>query len=200
MTTVYLYGALGRRFGFRWTMDVKSPAEAVRAIMANRPDFRAYMIQHSTPGYHVLIGNDSIGGAERLHDPAGRSCIKIIPVIAGAGGGVWQIIVGTLLIVAAVAVVVASGGTLTPLAALMVKAAFYVGASLVVGGITQMLTDMPDSGGSFEQSERPENRPSFMFNGPVNTTAQGHPVAIGYGRLRVGSAVVSAGIATEDIG
>ena len=207
MTTVYLYGALGRKFGSRWTLDVKSPAEAVRAIMANRPDFRTYMIQHSTPGYHVLIGNDAIGGAERLHDPSGRHCIKIIPAIAGAGGGTLQIIIGVILVVAVVLsfqyellpfALVTAGGGLT-VAGSVVVGVGMMGAGLIVAGVTQMLTGTPD-GPNLDMLERQSaNKPSFLFNGPVNTSAQGHPVSIGYGRLRVGSAVISAGIATEDI-
>lgn len=208
MTTVYLYGALGRKFGSRWTLDVKSPAEAVRAIMANRPDFRTYMIQHSTPGYHVLIGNNAIGGADRLHDPSGRQCIKIVPAIAGAGGGTLQIIVGVILVAIVVAAFVftgpggfaaltLAGGGLTPLGTAAVGVGM-MGAGMIVSGVTTLLTGTP-SGPSFDTQERPENKPSFLFNGPVNTSAQGHPVSIGYGRLRVGSAVISAGIATEDI-
>jgi predicted phage tail protein len=45
----------------------------------------------------------------------------------------------------------------------------------------------------------PENKPSFLFDGPVNTIAQGHPVPVGYGEMYVGSAVISAGIVTEEI-
>jgi predicted phage tail protein len=33
----------------------------------------------------------------------------------------------------------------------------------------------------------------------VNTTAQGHPVPVGYGRMIVGSAVISAGIDVDEI-
>ena len=40
---------------------------------------------------------------------------------------------------------------------------------------------------------------SYTFSGPVNTTAQGQPVPVGYGRLIVGGAVISAGITTEEI-
>lgn len=208
MTTVYLYGALGRKFGSRWTLDVKSPAEAVRAIMANRPDFRTYMIQRSQPGYHVLIGNDVIGGADRLHDPSGRHCIKIIPAIAGAKSGVMQIIVGVILVAAVVAsfwvdptgtlALTLSSGGLTPLGYAAVGVGM-MGAGMIVSGVTTMLTGTP-SGPSFDMLERKsENKPSFLFNGPVNTSAQGHAISIGYGRLRVGSAVISAGVATEDI-
>jgi len=40
---------------------------------------------------------------------------------------------------------------------------------------------------------------SYVFNGAVNTTAQGHPVPVGYGRMIVGSAVISAGIDVDEI-
>ncbi len=42
------------------------------------------------------------------------------------------------------------------------------------------------------------NLPSYTFNGPINTTAQGNPVPLGYGRMIVGSAVISAGITADD--
>ncbi len=50
-----------------------------------------------------------------------------------------------------------------------------------------------------DPAEKPDNQPSYVFNGPVNTTAQGQPVPIGYGRLIVGGAVISAGISIDDI-
>jgi hypothetical protein len=39
--------------------------------------------------------------------------------------------------------------------------------------------------------ERPENDPSRLFGGAVNTTAQGHPIQICYGEVEVGSAIIS---------
>ena len=99
-----LYGHLAKTFGHRWNLDVASPAEAVRAIMANRPDFHAYMIQHSAPGYRVFVGADAVRGAERLHDPAGRQAIKIVPVVAGAAkSAVTSIIIGAIMVVAVIA-------------------------------------------------------------------------------------------------
>lgn len=205
MTTVYLYGHLGRRFGFRFRLDVSSPAEAVRAIIANCPDFQAYMIQHSAPGYQVFVGPEPIRGAERLGDPIGRQSIKIVPVIAGAAKDpTIGIIVGAIIVIAAVVsfqpyavplgLTTAAGGL--TVAGQLVLTAGFIGAGLVVGGVSQLLAGTPKAPGI---SEKEANRPSFLFNGVVNTTAQGHPVPIGYGRMRVGSAVISAGITTEDI-
>jgi len=53
------------------------------------------------------------------------------------------------------------------------------------------LTPLPKSSGGSDQA--------FGFSGPVNTTAQGNPVPIGYGRLIVGSVVISAEILASDI-
>ena len=72
--------------------------------------------------------------------------------------------------------------------------ATYVGTSLVIAGASQMLTPTPPT-----PPEAPENKPSYVFNGAVNTTAQGYPVPIGYGRMIVGSAVISAGIVAEEL-
>lgn len=40
---------------------------------------------------------------------------------------------------------------------------------------------------------------SYIFDGAVNSTEQGHPVQLVYGRFRVGSVVASAGITTTDV-
>lgn len=192
MTAVYLYGALGRKFGHRWSLDVSSPGEAVRAIMANRPDFQSYMVKHSAPGYQVFVGPDPIRGPERLGDPIGRQAIKIVPVLAGAAKDpTIGIIVGTLIIIASVVSFQYYG-----VSAGVALMAGSMGAGLVVGGISQLLAGTPKAP---DISEKEANRPSFLFNGVVNTTSQGHPVPVGYGRMRVGSAVISAGITTEDI-
>lgn len=190
MTNVYLYGALGRKFGFRWSLEVSSPGEAIRAIVANRPDFQRYLNTHSLPGYQVFIGKDPIANEHGLVNPVGRQCVKIVPVLQGAAkSGVFNVIIGVLLIITAVALV----ATGNPGAALPLGS---IGLSLLIGGVTQLLAKAPNLGGPKEEIK---NSPSALFNGPVNTVTQGHPVPIGYGRLRIGSQVISAGIGTVDI-
>jgi len=192
MTTIYLHGHLGRRFGWRWRLDVASPAEAVRAIIANRPDFHAHLAKHSAPGYQVFIGPDPVRDADGLRHPIGQQAIKIVPIVAGAAKSpIIGIILGVVIIAAAV-VLWQPEGVMFGVAMTMGG----IGASMAIGGITQLLAGTPNAP---EIAERPENKPSFFFSGPVNTIAQGHPVPVGYGRLRVGSAVISAGITTVDI-
>lgn len=197
MRTVLLYGHLGKRFGRRHRYDVRTPAEAVRALCATLNGFRAYMIEHSRPGYRVLVGREP-RTLQTLAYPA-DGAIKIVPVTAGAGNGFGQIILGAALI---------GFGVLTGGASLTLSAAWSagglaflgylatnIGVSLVLGGVAQMLAPQPKMQGP---ADRPENKPSYAFDGPVNTLAQGNPVPVCYGRLIVGSQVISAGIAAEE--
>jgi predicted phage tail protein len=193
MKTIILLGELGKRYGRKHLLDVKSPAEAVRALCANFKDFAAFVSASSdrSVGYRVLNMRDEVSEHE-LHTPASRR-ITIVPVVAGAGGKIGQILLGATLIAAAILVpglaAVTLFGTTT-----LASVTFGVGLSLALGGVAQMLAPQLESNGPQE-----EQQPSYVFNGAVNTSAQGQPVPIGYGRMIVGSAVISAGISVEDI-
>jgi len=58
-----------------------------------------------------------------------------------------------------------------------------------------MLSPQPKGLASAQSAD---NKASYAFGGVTNTTAQGYPVALGYGRRRIGGAVISAGIYAED--
>jgi predicted phage tail protein len=68
-----------------------------------------------------------------------------------------------------------------------------IGASLVLGGIAQMLSPQPSISG-LERGKEAARLESFSFSGIVNTSQQGMPVPIVYGRAFVGSAVLSSGL------
>ena len=186
MKTIILLGELGKRYGRKHLLDVKSPAEAVRALCANFKDFAEFVSssQERNVGYRVLNRRHDVA-LEDLHNPASQQ-IVLVPVVAGAGGkgGLFQTILGAALIVAAF--VLPPGPWTQPL--------FSIGISLAIGGVAQMLSPLPKSPGQDESAG-----PSYIFNGSVNTQAQGYPVPVGYGRMIVGSAVISAGISVEDI-
>jgi predicted phage tail protein len=193
---VLLYGHLGKRFGRRHEYDVRNPAEAVRALSATLDGFRAYLIEHSRPGYRVLVGKEP-RTLETIAHPADEA-IKIVPVTAGAGRGIGSIILGVALMAVAPYLGGASsfamawevGG-----GALAGYLATNIGISLVLSGVSQMLAPTPKTAGT---PDRPENKPSVAFDGPVNTAAQGNPVPVCYGRLIVGSQVISAGLVAEE--
>ncbi len=191
MREVRLYGQLGRRYGRMHRFRVGSPAEAMRALCANFPGFEAELSIAHTRGmrYAVWDGAENIG-EDRLQ-MLGRAPIRIAPIVAGSKrAGVLQTILGvTLIAIGAVLTATGGGAGAAPY--------FYkIGAVLALGGVAQLLTPMPKSG---DPNEDDANRPNNVFDGPVNTTAQGHPVPVGYGRLEIGSAVISAGIDVDDV-
>lgn len=186
MKTIILLGELGKRYGRKHLLDVKSPAEAIRALCANFKDFAGFVStsQERNVGYRVINVGESIN-ADQLHHPAGRT-ITIAPVIAGAGGGgLVNIILGGTLIAASI--LLPPGPWTQPL--------FTIGAAMALGGAAQLLSPVP----KVDANSGEEIKQSYVFNGAVNTSSQGQPVPFGYGRMIVGSAVISAGIVVEDI-
>ena len=187
LTTIVLGGPLGKRFGRVWKLDlsVPSPAEAVRALSAVCDGFRRYLVENSEPGYHVFAGKRDVGEGD-LGMPTGARVLTLMPALAGAKSGWFQVVAGAVLIAAGAVLTVYGYGAGVPL--------ITAGISLVVGGVSQLLFAPPSATGPDEDDA---HKPSYVFNGPVNTLAQGHPVPICYGEMEVGSCVVSAGIITE---
>lgn len=188
MKTVRLYGELREKFGKEFHFDVKSPAEAIRALCVTVKGFEGYLRKHGEDAYKVFSGARNT--SESLHDPISDSeVIRIAPVVQGSSGA-QRIVVGVLMIVAAYFLGPAGAGAIS---AATQTTVYGMGASMILGGIAQLLSPQQ----SVKSGESAENTPSYNFNGPVNTTAQGHPVPLIYGRMIVGSAVISAGYTTK---
>ncbi|WP_186107233.1 tail assembly protein [Burkholderia gladioli] len=190
--TIRLYGVLGTKFGREFRLAVSSTAEAVRALDVIVPGFRAFMLNAKDNGLAFAVFNGSRNLAEdELHYPVGDEEIRIAPILMGSkSGGFFQIILGAALIAASFIPglnVALWAGASTMLLGL--------GASMALGGVIQMLS--PQTSGLASISN-PNNGSSYYFNGAVNSVAQGDCVPIVYGRMRVGSKRVSAGIYAED--
>ena len=193
MQTVMLYGHLGRDFGRVHRYEVRNPAEAVRALCVTVKGFRQALAQGA---YRVLVAGKQALDAPGLGDPvSSRESIRIVPVVSGAGKGLGSVILGAAIIGAAFytggASLTATGLGTTVWGGIAVQ----VGASLILGGVSQMLFKPPEA----QNTDKPENKPSSAFDGAVNTAAQGNPVPVLYGRLIVGSQVISAGLSVEPI-
>ena len=224
MKKVILRGELGKKFGRVHNFELNTPAEAIRALCANFEGFQQELCEAGERGigYMVQIGRDVMGSLDEIEYPTGQSeAISITPVLQGAGGGgVGQIFAGIALVAAAIVLgpvgAVIGGVGASVIGAGAATAIGYVGAALILGGTSQLLSPtISDSPGTFgatsptrarardsftpENNEIADNRASYIFNGAVNLTAQGNPVPILYGRMRVGSVVVSAGLSVEDI-
>ena len=164
--------------------------------------FRSFL-EGSGLSYRVLVGHRPVEDAENefVLSSGYEQPYTLAPVIEGSKNALGTILTGVALIgLAALAGPAAFGALSGAWAAGWGATAGYfaahVGVGLVLGGLSQLVSPTPKSG---SPAERPENKPSNIFNGPVNTTAQGHPVPVCYGRLIVGSAVISAGISVGDI-
>jgi len=205
LKTVVLHGDLAKNFGERFEFDIKSPVEAIRALSANYPDFKQYLIEHNTPGYRI-IADDEEFGEEELHYPISRE-IHIVPVIEGAGGGLGKVVLGALLIYVsmgmgtAIAGATAAGSTTvsTYVGTMAVKTATTLasvagklGWALALGGASQILFAPPKVG-----TNDKEERKSTNFDGPENLTSQGIPVPLAYGQVLIGSVVVGSSLITS---
>ena len=192
-TTIILSGPMRKRFGreFRLHLDTKTPREAFHALGIMLNGFREYLLGASDRGIEFAVWRgrgehaENIG-AQQLDEPAG-SVIRIAPVHVGAKrAGVLQTIVGIVLIIVGSFTSWAGGAALVS-----------VGIGMVAGGVVQLLSPQPKLGKGSADSAA--NQASYIFNGPVNVTAQGAPVPILYGGpMEIGSVVASAGIEAVD--
>jgi predicted phage tail protein len=192
---IRLYGPLAKFIGKRVLhADVASAAEAVRFLLANWPELEKHMAdQH----YRVSVGSYDLT-AEELHDPAGQQEIKIVPVMAGAGATA-RIIAGVALVALSLFVLpgVLLGGVLagafsSTVAMGIINIGVGIGASLVFGGVAQLLTPVPKMDAGKDSDKDP--RKSYSFSGIQNTSRQGVPVPVVYGETVVGSVTISAAI------
>lgn len=190
LRTIRIYGRLAKFLKRRkFEAEVSTAAEAVRFLLANFPQLEPELVKGH---YRVTVGDYDLAEDE-LQAPAGQQEIKIIPVVAGAGA-VGRIIAGVALI--------ALSFILPPVAGIALGTiAFGVGASLVLGGVAQLLTPVPQvfAPGASGTDTAKDPRKSYSFSGIQNTSRQGLPVPIVYGETLVGSVVISAGIDTEQV-
>ena len=197
MKVVKVYGALRERLGqCRFELDVATPAQAIKALCVNFPGLDKWLVdsEQDGVGYRVRVGKQQAtpDDVSVLSLPwSEREVFSITPVVAGAGGGGFgQFLLGAALI--GVALInpfgAAAIGTFGGTPILVNSAVGLIGATLALSGISQIISPMPEAG---DDSEKLRN---FTFSGIVNTDQQGLPVPIAYGRVVVGSAVISSGL------
>ena len=190
MRTIRLYGILGSTFGREFKLSVASPKEAVRALCVIVPGFERFLNTSKQRGltYAVFSGKRNLNDDELSMDQSSAD-IRIATVILGSKrGGVFQTILGVALVaVGAVASYFGGGAVGVPL--------MQFGAAMTLGGVVQMLS--PQTTG-LASKQSADNKASYAFGGVTNTTAQGNPVPLLYGKRRIGGAIISAGIYVDD--
>ena len=185
---IKLYGRLATFVGKRVLhADVSSAAEAVRFLLANWPELERHM---SDQHYRVSVGTYDLD-LEELHHPAGAAPISFVPVMAGAGA-TGRIIAGVALI--ALSFIPGFAAWAGPTAYALITG---IGASLLIGGVAQLLTPTPSIPKGVDSPNDP--RKNYSFSSIQNTSRQGTPVPVVYGETIVGSVVVSAGIDIDQV-
>ena len=198
MTQIELGGVLGKTFGKVHRRLISTTHEATRALAATIKGFEQFMISSQRRGltYAVWRGTKNVGHDE-LGYPLTGEVIRVVPVVIGSKrGGLLQTILGVALItVAAIATNGAAIGIGGTAFAGGWGAVAGVGVSMSLGGVIQLLSPQPTG---LAKSQSADNKPSYAFGGVTNTTAQGYPVPLLYGKRRIGGAIISAGIYVED--
>jgi predicted phage tail protein len=203
MKVVKVYGALKKRLGKgRFEFNVDTPAEAMRALCANFPGLQKWFIdsEQDGVGYKVKVGKEQVGedNIEALHYPwSEKEVFSITPVLTGSGRGFGRFLFGALLIGASFLIpstwAIGTFGISSPLVVQsMVKG---LGAMMALSGVAEMISPtppMPD----MKQANTLQN---FSFSGVTNTGQIGTPIPIAYGRLFVGSSVISSGLDVDQV-
>nr|WP_249339671.1 tail assembly protein [Serratia marcescens] len=182
-------------FGPKFEYRAHNVPKALEAMKNLLDGFERYMLEAHKRGltFAVFVGKRNVGQDE-LELTKGTEDIHLVPVVIGSKrAGLFQTVLGVALIGAAIAFSPAGLGVFSATGGWTSLA--YAGAAMSLGGVVQMLS--PQMGGLRMRQDQ-DNKPSYAFGGPVNTTAQGNPVGVLYGTREIGGAIISAGIYTED--
>ncbi|POP44920.1 phage tail protein [Superficieibacter electus] len=189
-TVIKLSGSMAQRFGRTHYRVLDTSKEVFRALSATLDGFDAWLREARAKGLDFVIFRDRRNiGQDEFEMVSAGSELRIIPVIRGSKrAGVFQI-------VAAVAIAAFTWWNPVGWAAGTQAAIYAAAGSMAVGGVVQMLS--PQVAGMRTRQD-PDNKPSYAFGGPINTTAAGNPVPLLYGQRDIGGAIISAGIYAED--
>ena len=213
MVTIRLLGEAGRRYGRRFQLAVKTPAEAVRALCLQIPGLRQYLLESGEKGIDWRVVTDHAEGLDedQMLWPLSKRLV-LAPLPAGRGG-VGKIIAGVAIV--AFAIVTAGAGLFALGLGFSASTAIGIGTiglSLIFGGVSELLTPTPKMpnvkgglgsglGGSSATSGRSQEEQlnSFAFDKSNANTVQGDVVPVLYGERIIGALpVLSFGLELQN--
>jgi predicted phage tail protein len=203
---IYLHGILNTKYGKCFDLEVRDAAEAVRALSAHFPEFRSDLVKGH---WHIKNGNVFLSES-LLHLGLGNNDLHIIPAVEGAKDkGLGKIVAGIALVALSFALPsfgVIKLGTLGAAGALGPGASVFafsnatlagLGAAVALGGVASLLSPIPTVD-NYESAEETVER-----NGPLrgqgNTTQIGQAIPLVYGRMRIGSHLISVELDNETL-
>jgi predicted phage tail protein len=210
MVTIRLLGEAGRRFGRRFQLAVKTPAEALRALCVQLPALRQYLLESGENGINWRVVTEDPNGLDedQLLWPLSKRMV-LAPMPAGRGG-VGRILAGVALVAVAILLPGIGGGV----AATIFGTAFSstslaigaLGLSFIFGGVAELLTPTPKMptvggavGGGPTEGRSDDQLKSFTFDKSNANTLQGEVVPVLYGERIVGALpVLSFGLELQN--
>ena len=206
MVNVRFYGSL-KQFGTEFNLDCKTPAEVVHALTSQIPKLRQFIQQGL---FTVKVGREYLdsryleqGLSQKLKDD---TTVHFTPTLKGSKrGGLFGVIAGAAIVAGALVLGPLGLGVLGSTSAMMIGG---LGASMLLGGVAQMLTKMPTMRGvtptgavkpESVKSKQEEKKQSTSFSNLSNMVAQGKSMPLAYGLIRTGTLVISQGVETMDV-
>jgi predicted phage tail protein len=209
MVTIRLLGEAGRRFGRRFQLAVKTPAEALRALCVQLPALRQYLLESGENGINWrVVTEDPMGlDEDQMLWPMSKRMV-LAPLPAGRGGA-GKILAGVALV--ALAVLLLPGAPLAgalgfSIGGQAVAAIGSISLSLIFGGVAELLTPTPKMptvggavGGGPTEGRSDDQLKSFTFDKSNANTIQGDVVPVLYGERIVGALpVLSFGLELQN--
>ena len=178
---VHLHGPYAAFHDGPIEVEASTAWDAVEAVVTQLPGFKPSPIT----GKKIIqvVGFDTL---ESLKSETDVVDLHVMPHLSfGKNGGLIQTVIGVALLVTAAFM----GGVFWP------AIVAGVGASMLVGGIMQMLSPQPQLNSNNEDQER-----SKYLGSVANTVRIGTPIALLYGRYRAGGQILSFNIDSKDTG
>lgn len=166
-------------------LEVRSPAEAIRALLLEYPGSRAIIERGAWRVKDASAWVESDWGLEVTRSEA---AIELVPVAEGAGdSGIGKIFAGIFI---AILGVVTGGFALPLLGFLSTGTLVGIGASIALSGVARMMAPTPQARPM--DLEEANARHHSLFASPTTLREGGQAVPLAYGRSRVGGLRVGA--------
>ena len=191
---IKVYGTLRKFLGqAEFEVDLNKPIEAISFLKCNFKGVEEHMAKQH---YRIQCGSKVI--TEDLLNLNTQDDIKIIPLVHG---NFIPILLGAGALFGSSAIAATTFGS-TILGTLLTSALTSIGTSMLIDGVTSMLS--PQQSTMSPTSQQDSLDPSalasnYSFTGLTNISNAGVPVNLVYGEIVVGSVVVSNGVDTVQV-
>mgnify|MGYP003671896229 CR=1 FL=1 len=181
MTELSIEGKLGKLLGSSWKLNVSNFVELFNALEANTQKLRNYLRGHQKEYWAIFVDGERVDADGFLYNNIKNKKIKIIPILAGGAAAIATAIVAEMGITSAFGIFL-----MEFVLTIIISTAISFGISLLIAKLLN--SDDPEA----------VNTTSFLFGSPENVADQGQVVPVGYGRIRVGSKVISVSSTNVD--